>query len=683
MLLRCAASMFVMAAAAAAQVCIITLNPATLNVPAEENVPPPVQVTASASTCARTAQSNASWITISFGQSGTGNGSVGLRIDANRDPAPRTGSVTIGGVSLSVTQAAARCSFDLSPAEASIAPAGGSGAVSFQTTCNWTVITDASWITITSATSGTGNGRVSFNAAANNTGSARSGIIRIGSAQFRVTQTAPSCTIAVAPTQASAPAAGGPGSFAVTATCSWTAASTASWIQIVSGATGSGNGTVSYAVSPNPTTQSRTGTINVGSQAFTVTQAAASCAVTLNPSEARLPAEGGSASIRVSAACPWTATTSDTWITIASGASGSADGSFSFSVSRNTGAARSGAIIVGTQTLAVQQAGAGCSVTFSPAAATASPAGGTGTVLIASSSECRWTAAVSSQWLTLDVSDGQGNGVIRWIAMPNTTGFARSATISATGVAFTVTQAAAIPTFTAAGVVSAASFVGGAISPGGIITIFGTDLGGADLVTAEVTADGAFLTKALAGTQVLFDDVPAALLYVIKDQLACVVPFGVAGKPSVRIQVAHGESRSAAVPVLVAPASPGLFTANASGSGPGAIRNSDLSINAPANPIARGDIVVLYGAGAGVFDPALADGEITGKVLAVPGLPVTVEIGGVEAAVQYAGVAPFLVAGVLQVNVAVPQNIAPGPAVPVKIRVGTFASQDGVTLAVR
>jgi hypothetical protein len=62
------------------------------------------------------------------------------------------------------------------------------------------------------------------------------------------------------------------------ASCAWTATSNSGFITILSGATGTGNGTVSYSVAANPSTSPRTGTVTIAGQTFTVTQAgAAAC----------------------------------------------------------------------------------------------------------------------------------------------------------------------------------------------------------------------------------------------------------------------------------------------------------------------------------------------------------------------------------------------------------------------
>ena len=83
------------------------------------------------------------------------------------------------------------------------------------------------------------------------------------------------CTFSISPTSASSPATGGTGTVTVTATagCSWSAVSNASFITVTSGTSGMGNGTVGYSVAANTLTTSRTGTLTIAGQTFTVTQA--------------------------------------------------------------------------------------------------------------------------------------------------------------------------------------------------------------------------------------------------------------------------------------------------------------------------------------------------------------------------------------------------------------------------
>ena len=87
------------------------------------------------------------------------------------------------------------------------------------------------------------------------------------------------CGYSIDPISAALPAAGGPGSVAVTASaadCGWTAVSNDAWITVDPGtASGTGAGTVNYTVAANPLSTSRAGTVTIGGQTFTVTQAGA------------------------------------------------------------------------------------------------------------------------------------------------------------------------------------------------------------------------------------------------------------------------------------------------------------------------------------------------------------------------------------------------------------------------
>src|SRR5439155_12138360 len=114
------------------------------------------------------------------------------------------------------------------------------------------------------------------------------------------------------------------------------------WITITAGASGSGNGTVNYSVALNGTTSSRTATLTIAGKSFTVTQAAAvpSCTYALSPtSNPSVGSAGGSYNVSVTTAtgCSWTAASGATWITITAGASGSGNGTVTYSCAANTG----------------------------------------------------------------------------------------------------------------------------------------------------------------------------------------------------------------------------------------------------------------------------------------------------------------------------------------------------------
>jgi len=233
----------------------------------------------------------------------------------------------------------------------------------------------------------------------------------------------------------------------------------------------------------------------------------------------------------------------------------------------------------------------------------------------------------------------------------------------------------------AAGVVSAASYQGGGVAPGEIVTLFGSGIGPASLVGLQLT--GGRVSTQVEQTRILFDGVAAPIIYVSAGQVSCVVPYSVSGKSNVAIAVEFQGRNSNSVSVPVQAARPAIFTANSSGTGPGAILNQNGSVNTAANPADRNSVVVLYATGEGQTNPGGVDGQVANTVFPKPLGNVTATIGGVGAEVIYAGAAPGLVAGVFQVNLRVPAGTPPGQAVPVQLRVGGVFSRTGVTLAVQ
>jgi uncharacterized protein (TIGR03437 family) len=146
---------------------------------------------------------------------------------------------------------------------------------------------------------------------------------------------------------------------------------------------------------------------------------------------------------------------------------------------------------------------------------------------------------------------------------------------------------------------------------------------------------------------------------------------------------AAGTLQTAAWVLPIAASAPGVFTVDATGTGQGAVVNQDGTVNGVANPAARGSVISIYATGEGQTSPAGVTGSVTQSNAKAPVLPVTVNIGGFGASVQYAGSAPGEVAGLLQVNAVVPQGVGLGPVVPVTVSVGGIASQAGVTIAVK
>jgi hypothetical protein len=394
--------------------------------------------------CGWTAVPNVPWITIVGTASGSGTAAVAFNVGANSG-ASRTGTISVAGQTFTLTQGAVACSYSISPASATIPSAGGTSTVTVSTgaSCGWASASNAAWITIVNG-SGTGGSAVTLNVAAN-TGAARTGTATIAGQTFTVTQSAAPCTFSILPTAVDSQAPGGTFDIAVTAGagCAWTASTTDAWITITAGASGAANGTVQIAVAAN-SGAARSGSVTIGGQTLTVTQQAA-CTFALAPTSQNFAAGGGSGTVTVTAgpACGWTASSSDPqWLTITSPAAGTGNGSIAFTTAANTGAARTGILLIGGQTFTATQ-DAACTFSISPAGQTMSAAGGTGSFTVSAGPTCAWSASSNStSWLTITAGGaGTGPGSVTFQASANT-GPARSGIVTVAGQTFTLNQEA-------------------------------------------------------------------------------------------------------------------------------------------------------------------------------------------------------------------------------------------------
>jgi all-beta uncharacterized protein len=171
-----------------------------------------------------------------------------------------------------------------------------------------------------------------------------------------------SCSVTLGTVTTNVGASATTGAIPVTAasSCAWTATSSASFVSITSGASGTGNGTVNYSIAAN-TGALRSGSISVNGTAVNFSQSAANliapagCAVTVSPTSVKINSSGGSADITVATVsnCSWTATSNASFITTS--ASGAGTGTATVTATANGGASRSGTVTIGGQTVTVTQ----------------------------------------------------------------------------------------------------------------------------------------------------------------------------------------------------------------------------------------------------------------------------------------------------------------------------------------
>ncbi len=405
--------------------------------------------------CRWTSASQAGWIGIASGSSGSGGGLVEYVVAANASANPRIGTLTVAGQVITVSQVGvgSTCTYAIAPTEASFAAAGGTGTVTVvsQPACGWGAVSQAPWIAISAGSPGSGNGAVQYSVAANTSTATRTGSFTVAGQQVTITQagSGTTCGYTAAPTSVSVPASGGTGSSAITTQpgCPWTATSQAPWITITAGASGNGNGTVQYSVAANTAAAARTGSIIAAGQTITITQAGTgpTCMYGVNPNSASYPAAASSGSVAVTtqAGCAWTADSQAPWITVTAGASGTGNGAVQYTVAANTNAAgRTGTLTVATQQITISQAGTAptCTYNAAPASAFYTAAGGNATVTVTTQPGCAWTATSQAAWITITAGgSGTGNGTIQYSVAANT-GAARASSLTVGGQSVAITQ---------------------------------------------------------------------------------------------------------------------------------------------------------------------------------------------------------------------------------------------------
>jgi len=231
-------------------------------------------------------------------------------------------------------------------------------------------------------------------------------------------------------------------------------------------------------------------------------------------------------------------------------------------------------------------------------------------------------------------------------------------------------------------VADSASFQIGASSPLELISIFGTGLGPHKGVPASPS--GGYFPTQLAGSSVTFGGILAPLLYVSDSQINAVVPASVS-TPEAALAVTTAAGMSAPNLTWIVNSTPAIFSVDQSGGGQGAILNEDGTLNSASNPALPGSIISMFGTGGGVTNPPFGDGQV------VPGaapLALTPFVGfdgltdQYPGLVTYAGAAPSLVNGVMQINVQLPPNVVTGPAVPIIISQYPYLTT-GITVAIK
>ncbi len=221
------------------------------------------------------------------------------------------------------------------------------------------------------------------------------------------------------------------------------------------------------------------------------------------------------------------------------------------------------------------------------------------------------------------------------------------------------------------GAVGGASFtIGAPLAVGSIATLFGQNL-----ASQTATAASLPLSASLGGSSVTLNGIAAPLFYVSSTQINFFVPYELAGQTTATIAVSTsgGIVELAGVPIV--PQSPGIFELDAAGDA-AAVHLNGTVVSATA-PASSGEVLELFATGLGPVSNVPSDGTAPPSgTLATDQIAPTVTIGGVNAPVSFAGLAPGFV-GLYQINVTVPSGLPAGPAT-VTISVGPLSGNSAV-----
>jgi uncharacterized protein (TIGR03437 family) len=260
----------------------------------------------------------------------------------------------------------------------------------------------------------------------------------------------------------------------------------------------------------------------------------------------------------------------------------------------------------------------------------------------------------------------------------------------------------AAPTAIVGAVANAASFehADDSVSPGEIISIFGSGLGPSDLVVNTPLGSPGVYPNRASKTEVQFEttannfSAPAPIIFAKGDQINAIVPLtallpyvGTTKKMRVTADVTASPVVWTEYPLNIVAAKPGVFTFDASGQGQAAVLNvntdGSFTLNTGKTPAAENGNIVIYMTGAGSLSSAVPDGAVVGDSLplSMTAVAPSVTVNGEACVVSYSGVVPGSVQGLIQINAELPPGVT--GMVPLVVTYGSASSQQGVTVSIK
>ncbi len=307
---------------------------------------------------------------------------------------------------------------------------GGGGSILTSGSGAWTATANVPWLNITPRTTGSAGQSCIYVVSSNFSADTRQGTITINDKVHTVTQTGYAATLS--PTSATINLAGGARTVGITTSAgvSWTAVSNAPWITVGT-PSGVGSGTVNYTVAAYTGVTTRTGTLIIGSQTFTISQTGAD--VNISPSAVQKAYSSDIVMMQVSALSTtnWSVTSNASWISVVDDGNGFGDSTVTLGIGTNPSfLERTGTVQIGSAIFTIRQDGTpNPIIDILPKEATAEPTGAYGNIAVIATPDAPWSAESLSPWIIASGLTGTGNGNISYVASANPTLSPRTGTV--------------------------------------------------------------------------------------------------------------------------------------------------------------------------------------------------------------------------------------------------------------
>ena len=456
------------------------------------------------SSCSYSVSDNQDWISVSPSQV-AGGGSVTVEVTANDGSSERSGTVTIGGSSVSVSQDGkpVECpsSPDVEPSSLSFGSGAGSKDVTLngQNSCSYAVSGDQTWISVDES-SVSGDGSVKVSVTENTSTASRSGTVTIGGSSVSVSQDGETvecpASPGVEPSSLSFESGGGAKTIEVDGPSACTFSVTADdWIT-VSPSEVSGGGTVNVSVPGNSGTTQQSGTVSIGTTSVSVTlEAACPSGPSVSPSSL---SASGEISVSGSSTCYYDVSDDRDWISV-SPSQVAGGGTVTVTVSGDPG--QSGTVSIGTTSVSVSIPCPSSPTRVSPSSLSFGSDAGSGTVDVSGSSSCSYSVSDNQDWISVSPSQLAGGGSVTVDVTANDGSSERSGTVTIGGSSVSVTQCPSSPGVEPSSLSFGSGAGSGTVDVSGSsscsysvsdnqdwISVSGSSVAGGGSVTVEVTA---------------------------------------------------------------------------------------------------------------------------------------------------------------------------------------------------